>query len=1015
MIVESLESRQLLTVPLVSFQLVQDAEERPGGNVGRIRATRSTSAGDLYVEYLVSRSTPNLTAADFDTSTIPLANGNFTFPAGSTTYDFDFDAADDQIPEGDGSLEAPGTPEDDEQFTISLNTREELTYGPGSPPYATLTVLDGNEPPAADDASFSIPEDAALNTVVGNVSATDTDATDTHTFAITGGNTGNAFSIDSNTGAIKVAAALDHETTPSYALTISVTDSAGATDTATVSIAVTNVNEPPRSVLVSSNPASITEGTSVNLTISFSDPEVGDTHEIDIEWGDGETSYCLPVTGPFSHVFKDDDPTASASNDYAVNVTVRDNGGLSGSNTTTVTVNNVAPGSVVPTLSDTQINEGDTVELDISFADPGIRDTFTVTINWGDGSQPNVVTLAAGVVNVYGLSHRYFDDDPDDSIAPDASDILQISVNVVDDDGGGAVTATVAVQVDNLAPMIADVAITPSDLTLPDGSVLDAGQLNVGEGFRIEGTIDDVGVTDLQSLLLKVDADFDGAYSVAEVVSVTPTRQAGSQNLWDFYYDVPALPMSGPSLDETDDLHYQIVAVDDDGSPFTYSGEIDLHKPRVILTGYTTTAREENARNNKGKFTLTRFGPTTDSLTVTIVTSGTATYGGNADYTSSQIPSPLQFNTPIPTTTSWTIPPGRGAIEVDVRAITDDILESTETVKVDLVASPNYYFRANDSTATVNILNWGPIVSVATTNSGEATPNAPASFVISRTGPTTNALQVDYVLQGGLVRGSDYLATVSPAGTIAIPAGAASTTVNLQVVDDNVIEGSEGLQFFVNETNRYLIGLVSSGVTIADNDVLAEPWELVSGYSDSALAAAWEVRYGAWRWESQVDPLTFAYSGRWVRDVLQTAWEIVPQPPVTAGPLAVGASGNFAYSVNLNAAEPDVSWNVQLGGGYGSVGLSGKIPTASTILVNTGGTIGVSMEVGWEYRGQALRRIARKWVERGAPVASQMISLPEPPGGEAGSAAPGVSSSGQEELITQVAARVTRRPAATVP
>jgi hypothetical protein len=66
-------------------------------------------------------------------------------------------------------------------------------------------------------------------------------------YAITGGNAGGAFAIDPNTGAITVAnaAALDFETTPSFALTVQVTDAGGLTDTATVTVDLTNVNEAP--------------------------------------------------------------------------------------------------------------------------------------------------------------------------------------------------------------------------------------------------------------------------------------------------------------------------------------------------------------------------------------------------------------------------------------------------------------------------------------------------------------------------------------------------------------------------------------------------------------------------------------------------------------------------------------------------------------------------------------------------------------------------------------------------
>ena len=91
---------------------------------------------------------------------------------------------------------------------------------------------------------FEVTEDAQVDDPVGTVTATDED-TDDLTYSISVGNTGNVFSIVDETGAIAVAAALDHETTPSYTLTVQVDDGNGGTVTATVTISVTDVAEDP--------------------------------------------------------------------------------------------------------------------------------------------------------------------------------------------------------------------------------------------------------------------------------------------------------------------------------------------------------------------------------------------------------------------------------------------------------------------------------------------------------------------------------------------------------------------------------------------------------------------------------------------------------------------------------------------------------------------------------------------------------------------------------------------------
>jgi len=91
---------------------------------------------------------------------------------------------------------------------------------------STFTTLDVNDPPQPSGGPFSIGENSANGSAVGTVVANDPDVGQTHTFTITGGNTGNAFAIDSSTGAITVndSAALDFETTPTFGLTVQVTD-----------------------------------------------------------------------------------------------------------------------------------------------------------------------------------------------------------------------------------------------------------------------------------------------------------------------------------------------------------------------------------------------------------------------------------------------------------------------------------------------------------------------------------------------------------------------------------------------------------------------------------------------------------------------------------------------------------------------------------------------------------------------------------------------------------------------
>ena len=96
----------------------------------------------------------------------------------------------------------------------------------------------------SESYGFSVPEDAAVGAVVGSVSATDADG-DTMAYTITAGDEEGRFAVDPASGAVTVAAALDHETGPSYELTVHAGDGNGAATAAVVAVAVTDVDEDP--------------------------------------------------------------------------------------------------------------------------------------------------------------------------------------------------------------------------------------------------------------------------------------------------------------------------------------------------------------------------------------------------------------------------------------------------------------------------------------------------------------------------------------------------------------------------------------------------------------------------------------------------------------------------------------------------------------------------------------------------------------------------------------------------
>jgi VCBS repeat-containing protein len=146
---------------------------------------------------------------------------------------------------------------------------------------ATLQVACVNDAPVAATATFGVAENRAVATVVGTVSASDPDAGDTLSYAITAGNGSGAFAI-SGSGQITVAnaAPLDFETTPQFVLTVMVSDNGSPmlSDTAQITINLSNVNEAP-AIAQALADRSGQEGVAIvpfSVAGGFADPDAGD-------------------------------------------------------------------------------------------------------------------------------------------------------------------------------------------------------------------------------------------------------------------------------------------------------------------------------------------------------------------------------------------------------------------------------------------------------------------------------------------------------------------------------------------------------------------------------------------------------------------------------------------------------------------------------------------------------------------------------------------------------------------
>lgn len=326
-----------------------------------------------------------------------------------------------------------------------------------------------------------------------------------------------------------------------YVVNIRVADDDGGAAAASARIQVSNVAP---SNLRLDRPTPVDENGLMRLAGSFEDPGTQDAHLVEIDWGDGSALDVLPIAAgerlfAATHRYLDDNPSRTASDAYAVSVRLIDDDGGETFAATTATVHNVGPTNVLFLLP-AAIDEHGVATLELSFDDPGSLDRHTVTIDWGDGTPLETVSLAAASRSLVA-THRYLDDDPTGT----ADDVYAVRASIRDDDGGVSNIGKL-LTVRNVAPM--GVTVRPTTGTVDEGapmaievSFADPGtrdehawQIDWGDGTATAGRV--AGRSFLASHVYADDGDYavtvsivddDGGEGLAEsrvaVANVAPT------------------------------------------------------------------------------------------------------------------------------------------------------------------------------------------------------------------------------------------------------------------------------------------------------------------------------------------------------------------------------------------------------------------------------------------------------------------------------------------------------------
>ncbi len=160
---------------------------------------------------------------------------------------------------------------------------------------------------------------------------------------------------------------------------------------------------------------------------------------------------------------------------YPIGLLVSNSYNLTDTAVTTITVNNVSPSlknlSITPVIT-----ESESVTVTGTILDPGTQDTFTVTVDWADGTQDNLFYPAN--TTTFTVNHQYLDD------PPGPSESYTVTLDVSDKDGGSD-SAELPILVTNSPPSV-DAG--------PDQETL------VNTAVQVSGIFTDLGILDSHTI-----------------------------------------------------------------------------------------------------------------------------------------------------------------------------------------------------------------------------------------------------------------------------------------------------------------------------------------------------------------------------------------------------------------------------------------------------------------------------------------------------------------------------------
>ena len=446
-----------------------------------------------------------------------------------------------------------------------LKTKDTLNYEDKSAYSVTITASDGdltdvinvninvtdvneNRAPVFTDGentTRTVAENTAADTNIGTaVAATDAD-NDTLTYTLSGTDAA-SFAIVNTSGQLKTSEALDFETKSSYAVTVSVSDGKGGSDSIGVTISVTDVNENRAPVFTygENTTRTVAENTAADTNIGTAVIATDADNDTLAYTLSGTNATSFAIVGTSGQLKTSEALDFETKSSYSVTVSVSD--GKGGSDSIGVTINVTdATENRAPVFTDGENTTRSVAENTVGDTNIGIavaatdadNDTLTYTLSGTDaasfaiistsGQLKTSVTLDFETKSSYSVTVSVSDDNG-------GSDSISVTITVTDIDE--STTETTFTSVCDRTPQVRDAIVAAAGVD--DCSEVTEAHLTTISSLNIERK----SITSLKV------GDFDGLSSMELLDLFHNDLSSLSEGIFDELTALTQLRLSGNDL-----------------------------------------------------------------------------------------------------------------------------------------------------------------------------------------------------------------------------------------------------------------------------------------------------------------------------------------------------------------------------------------------------------------------------------------------------------------------------------